>query len=254
MSNTLFKELSFPIESTVEVKNNLCCVTKWNWDYKDYLNFQASALKFIQKNRKLKIYIFCNHPNVFTLGYGNERGNNGLVDFNSDVKLPFPLYKIHRGGGITFHHPGQWIFYPIVNISENYSLENLMCELLQTTKHVLESAYGISELLSAKKLMGIWHQKSKLASIGMGLSRFVSEHGIALNLFMDEQMHSALKAIHPCGLSSEIYKSVSDIIKPPTEFHQDFQTHFLSLIDLDKLSCKKKGKQCADLSITQGSV
>ena len=106
-----FKELILPGNCESFVENQTLYLTKWNWDYQDFLIFQKNAQKLVQHNRKLRVYIFCNHPHCFTLGRGNERGRDDLVSFDEklEIGLKYPLHKIHRGGGISFHFPGQWI-------------------------------------------------------------------------------------------------------------------------------------------------
>ena len=231
---TPFLSLSIPSDAHVEHRENMLLITKWNWDYQDYLNFQQQAKELVQKNRKIKIFIFCNHPHVFTLGRGNERGHDELVTFSEQLVsiLKYPVHKIHRGGGITFHYPGQWIFYPIVAINANYSLDDHMCWLLRSVKETLASTFGISDLLATKKLMGIWHNKRKLASIGVGVNRFVTEHGLALNLKHDSEMFTELKKISPCGMSSETYQSVDKVVGTQSEdmikdFHESFIKIFI---------------------------
>ncbi len=234
---TIFSEVTPPRDADVSIHNNTLYVKKWNWDYQDCLLFQKSAQRFISQKRKLRIYIFCNHPHCFTLGRGNERGQSELVDFNPELenKLNFPLYKIHRGGGITFHYPGQWIFYPIVSINENYSLEDHMCWQLKTVKEVLKSTFNLGNVMAAKKLMGVWYERQKLASIGVGLNRFVTEHGLALNLVYDKTMFNELLKINPCGMNSETYTSLDKIKDISTDnliekFHQSFLDSFTEIL------------------------
>ena len=102
-----------------------------------------------------------------------------------------------------------------------------MCWLLNSVKSVLKSEFGIQNALSAKKLMGIWIDRNKMASIGVGLKRFVSMHGLALNLVYDPAMFNELMKISPCGLSSETYicldqkmdEKVDDLVNT---FHRNY--------------------------------
>ena len=209
-----FSSLELPEGVEVTALPGILVVTKWNWDYQEFLVFQKRAQQFVTKNRSLKIFIICSHPHVYTMGRGNERGGLDLVEFEiSKTKLPFKLHKIHRGGGVTFHHPGQWIFYPIVAIKESYSLEDHMCWILKSVAQVLKSDFGIEEVVAAKKLMGVWWRRQKLASIGVGVNRFVTEHGLALNLSFDEKAKIGIHTISPCGMKAEIYSSVSEILE-----------------------------------------
>ena len=221
-----FSDLELPLEIESEIYNDILIIKKFNWDYADCLAFQKKAQAFIQKNRNLKVYIFCNHPHVFTLGSGNERDVEGLVDFDESTKLSFPLHKIKRGGGITFHCPGQWIFYPIVSINTNYTLEDHMLWLLHSVRDVLIQQYGLKDVLAAKKLMGVWLSRKKLASIGVGLNRFVTEHGLAFNVVRDKKMFDELIKINPCGMDSQTYQALGEVCElgenPIEEFHRNY--------------------------------
>tara|TARA_Y100000768_G_scaffold389043_2_gene391410 strand:- start:5185 stop:5901 length:717 start_codon:yes stop_codon:yes gene_type:complete len=224
---TPFAQLEIPAQAQLYKRDKIFCLEKYNWDFKDCETFQIEINKIIAKNRDYKFYIFTNHSHVFTLGRGNERGQDELVDFDPTLKsqLKFPVEQIHRGGGITFHYPGQWIFYPICSISKSYTLDDHMCWILKSTGSILENDFSIQDLLIAKKLMGIWRERKKLASIGVGLKSFVSLHGLALNLNKDEKMFSELQKINPCGLDSTIYHTVESIINDqinPSNFTKSF--------------------------------
>lgn len=229
-----FKGFKFPFDAQVDIHDNVAFVKKWNWVYEDSLAFQKKAQIFIQQNRLLKIYIFCNHPHCFTVGRGNERGKENLVKFDDKItkSLRFKVHHIHRGGGITFHYPGQWIFYPILDINQKHSLEDLMCWMLVSAKDILVEL-GIANIVTAKKLMGIWKDKKKLASIGLGLNRFVSEHGLALNLIYDKQMFDELVKINPCGMDSQTYRCADYYLDTPDlleTFHARFIKKMLPVV------------------------
>jgi len=224
-----FEELTLPNNSEVSIKENILIVKKWNWEYEDCLSFQKQAQQFIQRNRNLKVYIFCNHPHVFTLGRGNERGVEGLVKLTPEQSqlVKYPIVPIHRGGGITFHYPGQWIFYPIVALKESYSLEDLTNWLLKSVRDVLTTELKLENVITANRLMGVWMNKSKIASIGIGISKFVTEHGLALNLLNDEEMFLELKKINPCGIDPTTYITAESQLSGTSEnlierFHQAF--------------------------------
>lgn len=232
ISASPFSELNFPEEAQLDVRGNTLLVTKWNWDYVSCENFQEQAHELVRKNKSLKVYIFCNHPHVFTLGRGNERGDDSLVDFDPALssRLKFPVQKIHRGGGITFHYPGQWIFYPIVSISPSYTLDDHMCLLLKSVTSVLKEDFQIENVMTAKKLMGIWKDRRKLASIGVGVKRFVTLHGLALNLIKDEEMFSELGKINPCGMSHETYQSVDQYTDTPNLIEAFHKSYLLKIL------------------------
>ena len=86
-------------------------VTKWNWDYGLAHKFQRAALTLVQDTNNLRILICTSHPEVLTNGRGLQKPRKGevlnLVEFNpaDHSSLPYPLYQVERGGGLTFHHP-----------------------------------------------------------------------------------------------------------------------------------------------------
>jgi lipoyl(octanoyl) transferase len=94
----------------VNLDERTVVVTKWNWEYGVAHKFQRAALEVVQNTPNLRILICTSHPDVLTNGRGLQKPRKGekleLVDFNpADHKsLPFPLYQVERGGGLTFHH------------------------------------------------------------------------------------------------------------------------------------------------------
>lgn len=224
-----FAEKYVPKDADITINDNTLMIKKWEWDYSDCLFFQKIAQKYIHVNRRNKIYIFTNHPHVFTLGRGNERGIKNLSELTEEQisSLKFPLHKIHRGGGITFHFPGQWIFYPIVSINESYTLESHTAWLLKSVRDVLDFDFKIENVITANKLMGVWKDKAKFASIGVGLSRFISEHGIALNIYNDEKMFNEVNKINPCGISPTTYTTVDKFVEDSTDLLEKFHTAFI---------------------------
>lgn len=102
-----------------QLENNTHYITKWNWDYQDCEKFQYESTKYLKENPSEMILISCSHPHCFTYGRGLQkgRGTQELQEFDTGMPLPFPMHQISRGGGLTFHYPGQFIFYPIINFN-----------------------------------------------------------------------------------------------------------------------------------------
>ena len=94
-------------------------------------------------------------------------------------------------------------------------------------KKVLEEKLGVENLLTAKKLMGIWKDRQKVASIGVGVSRFVTEHGLALNLEFDKKMFQEVQKISPCGMSSKIYKTIDSFDIDSKNLLEKFHNFYL---------------------------
>jgi len=232
---------------------NVFVFKKWNWDYLEAEKFQLECMDFVHKNPHITILIVCSHPHCFTLGRGlqkikettKETTNIELIDFDPSVTPPFPLHQIKRGGGLTFHYPGQFVFYPIMNLTTHKkAVYDLMIKIMDITKTLLEKQFGLNGLEIRRDLLGLWFQnefsKAKIASIGLAVSRFNTYHGLALNLFNDEEMFKALRELHPCGLPGDTYRDIElllckDLSSLDREtFTNEFLKRFFDYLMIDK--------------------
>ncbi len=211
-------------------------VTKWNWDYGLAHRFQRRALELVQQTPQLRILICCSHPEVLTHGRGLQKPRKGetleLVDFDlgAHPNLPYPLHQIERGGGLTFHHPGQFIFYPILKLNPaTLSLSRMIDEIFDFSINVL-TGWGVEGLHHQNKLLGLWHHDRKLASMGIAIEKLTTFHGMALNLRENSEMIRALSALNPCGLTAETYTAVEKLMALPPTALGKFQSEFLQRI------------------------
>lgn len=211
-------------------------VTKWCWDYSLAHKFQREALKLVQNSSDLRILICCNHPEVLTNGRGLQKPRKGenlnLIEFNlsEHKKLPFPLHQIERGGGLTFHHPGQFIFYPILKLNPTtLSLSHMINQIFDFSIDVL-SEWGLTGLSHENKLLGLWKDNKKIASMGIAIEKLTTFHGMALNLQKNYSAMELLSGLNPCGLTSRTYGSVEDYISITNTSVVEFKDKFLSRI------------------------
>ena len=190
--------------------------TCWNWDYQSAWDFQKETKERVQLTNE-KWLIACSHPDVLTHGRGLQKAKKGqsfeLTDFNlaSFPQLPVPFFQIERGGGLTFHHPGQLILYPIVKLHpQRLGLSALVDNLLLSVKGALEER-GLKNLDHSRQLLGLWHEHQKLASVGISVDRMVTMHGLALNVSRFDDLKNKLSALAPCGMGPATYTSVEEI-------------------------------------------
>lgn len=230
------KEYDLLESDIVNLDERTVVVTKWNWAYLNSHAFQRAALALVQETPNLRILICCNHPEVLTNGRGLQKPRKGeslnLVEFKPDdhPHLPYPFFQIERGGGLTFHHPGQFIFYPIVKLNpKTLSLSHMIDQIFDISIDVLKS-WGLEGLNHENKLLGLWHTERKLASMGIAIEKLTTFHGMALNLQENTEMIQALKKLNPCGLTAETYTAVEKIIDLPLNFLDKFQKQFLQRI------------------------
>lgn len=202
--------------------DNIIGVTRFNWEYEKALEFQYWCCEFVRANPKLSIIIFTNHPTCLTIGRGlqrNAKDKMELVDFNPEIKkhLTIPVYEVKRGGGVTFHHPGQLVVYPIINLTEKkISVYSLINRLFKITTECLYELYGLTEFDYCRNLLGLWKENTKYASIGLQVRRYVTLHGMALNLNKDSLFEKNLNLIYPCGLPPKSYGNIEDLTSKKT--------------------------------------
>lgn len=223
-------------ENIFELNARTLVVKKWDWDYAQAHAFQRHALELVQNSNNLRILICTSHPEVLTNGRGLQRAKKGedlgLVDFDPTKyqTLPFPLFQIERGGGLTFHHPGQFIFYPIVKLNpKTLSLSNMMDQIFDFAIEVL-SSWGMTQLTHEHKLLGLWWENRKLASMGIAIEKLTTFHGMALNIKYNSHMKEALRALNPCGLTAETYISVEEMVTLPENPLETFASAFLEKV------------------------
>lgn len=138
------------------------------------------------------------HDPVATLG---RRGQASEV---FDPTLP--VYTIERGGQATYHGPGQLVVYPIVHLGEGNRDVRAWVRHIEAFLIDMLAAFGI-EGRSDPEYPGIWVDPSgkKVASIGIAVQKWVSFHGIAINVTLDPQEFAR---INPCGLGAEVMTSM----------------------------------------------
>jgi lipoyl(octanoyl) transferase len=172
-------------------------------NYKQVLELQH---ELCEKRRCSKIpntVLVVEHPPVITLG-ARQSANKLLVSRDELAKKHIDVVDIRRGGGTTAHNPGQLVFYPILHLKD---LE------LGVTEYIRELEAIGSELLQQlgiagqrrKGYPGLWVGDRKIASIGVRVSRFVTYHGMAINIQNDL---SIFDLFVPCGLDGVEITSV----------------------------------------------
>ena len=128
------------------------------------------------------------HDPVFTQGISGKAEH--LLD-PGDI----PVVQIDRGGQVTYHGPGQWVVYVLLDLRRaNMNVRQLVTNLEQAVISLLKS-YELSAAADPAA-PGVYVDGSKIASLGLKVSRGCSYHGLALNVAMDL---SPFSRINPCG-------------------------------------------------------
>ncbi len=162
--------------------------------------FEHSIAEKEAGTKPAQTLIICQHHPVYTLGKSGSMDN--LLVKPEDVGAVFE--QINRGGDVTFHGPGQLVSYPILDLEQ---LGMGVREYVRKLEEVLIKTiapYGIEGQLD-ENAAGIWLDvgkptQRKIAAIGIKVSKYVTMHGIALNVNTDL---SFFKHIVPCGLENK---------------------------------------------------
>jgi lipoyl(octanoyl) transferase len=139
------------------------------------------------------------HPHVITLGR-NGRQQNLLASRESLERAGIAFFPTDRGGDITYHGPGQLVGYPIVDLREWKRDVGAYVDAIEQVIIETLADFGIAAD-RVSKLTGVWVGESKIAAIGVHISRWVSTHGFALNVSTDL---GYFHYIVPCGLSKPV--------------------------------------------------
>ncbi len=197
------------------------------WDKQEDLLKQKVDLKMSQRDMAQSEQllashdlIFCEHPHVYTLGKSGHM-DNLLLDQDELNKAEATFYKINRGGDITYHGPGQLVAYPIFDLEQFFTdihkyLRYLEEAIIQTIAH-----YGIQgERYDG--YTGVWldadkPEARKICAMGVRCSRWVTMHGLALNVNPDL---SYFKNIVPCGIDDKAVTSISKELGRPVDMEE----------------------------------
>ncbi len=174
-------------------------------DYIQAWNWQRSLVESRRSHPSLNdVLIFLEHPPVYTLGTG---ASLEFLKFDPETS-EVPVYRIERGGEVTYHCPGQLVGYPILNLRHyRPDLHWYLRQLEEVLIRVL-ALYGLDgERIPG--LTGVWVEGRKVAAIGIKVSRWITMHGFSLNVCPDLQ---GFHKIVPCGIADRPVGSLAEFI------------------------------------------
>ncbi len=128
------------------------------------------------------------HPPVYTIGSGGDEANL--------LNPAISAVRTNRGGDVTFHGPGQLVGYPLLDLSRRSRDLHRYLRFLEEVLIRTAQEFAVDARCIPGKT-GIWTERGKLASIGIGIRRWVTMHGFALNC---SGSLSGFTGINPCGI------------------------------------------------------
>lgn len=148
------------------------------------------------------------HEPVYTLG---TRSDPDFIKTQNDAQTNYvDIVRIERGGEVTYHGPGQLVVYPIVDLRGYKQDLHWYIRALEETIIVALNSVGIKNAIREDDLTGVWVNGKKIAAIGVRVRRWVTMHGLAVNI--DKRSLSNFEGIVPCGLVGRNVTCVNDVL------------------------------------------
>ena len=197
------------------------------WDKQEVLLKQKVDIKLTERdvpeNEKTTItneLIFCQHPHVYTLGKSGSL-DNLLLDETGLQQAEATFYKINRGGDITYHGPGQLVAYPIIDLEQFFTDIHKYLRYLEEAVINTIAFYGIQGG-RYEGYTGVWIDADKpaarkICAMGVRCSRWITMHGIALNVNTDL---GYFKNIVPCGIDDKDVTSIAREVGHEVDFNE----------------------------------
>ena len=174
------------------------------------------------------------HEPVITKGRGTNDANL-LVSPEKLQEMGIDLFEVERGGDITFHGPEQLVVYPIISLA---SRDKDTHKYLRELEKVVINTLGNLGLTGTTKqgLTGVWIGDTKVCAIGVGVSKWITYHGLALNVNTDMNY---FKLITPCGINNYPVGSLKTIIGTQVNYEsvtRNLVTEFAKIFEYNEIN------------------
>ena len=174
--------------------------------YESALRLQLRLVQERLKGIIPDVLVLLQHPPVFTIG--RFRGGEDInVSKEILTRQGITVCETNRGGGTTYHGPGQLVGYPIINLKEyNPDIRDYIWKLEEVIIKLLPFFNIQGHRVS--QYPGVWVEEQKICSIGIHVSHYITMHGFALNVSTNL---THFELINPCGLNSRVMTSLSKL-------------------------------------------
>ena len=217
---------------------------KETWDYQEELFKKTLDLKIKNRRENANLetpnyLLLVEHPHVYTLGKSGDI-KNLLISEEELQARNATFYKINRGGDITYHGPGQLVAYPILDLDNFFTDIHKYLRFLEEAVIQTLAEYGLKAERS-KGETGVWLDVGtpfarKICAMGVRASRWVTMHGLALNVNADL---GYFDNIIPCGIQGKAVTSLNVELGKKSvdldEVEEKLLKHFAELFEAELL-------------------
>ena len=176
--------------------------------YDEAYRCQQKCVAKLSQGEEARV-ILCEHPPVLTLGRLSDR-KNILVNEEELRRRGVLVRSIDRGGDVTLHAPGQLVVYPVIDLNQYGRDLHKHLHHLEEVAIALLDGFGILGQRHPAQT-GVWVKHKKIASIGIGVRRWITYHGLAINVNTDLSLFSLIR---PCGLDVQMTSMAQEKMAP----------------------------------------
>jgi len=173
--------------------------------YADAVHLQEQVRAAVRRGDGPERLLLLEHPPVYTLGR-NAEPSDVTADAGWLERMGIEVHESDRGGQVTYHGPGQLVGYPILDLDRRGRDIHRYLRTLEAMLIDVAGRFGIGAGRREGRT-GVWVRNDKLAAIGIGVRRWVTMHGFAINV---DDLRPAFRAIVPCGLADSGVTSIRE--------------------------------------------
>src|SRR5690242_16675706 len=199
--------------------------------YRDALELQRALVEDRRAGRVDDSFLLVEHPHVITPGVRGDGGRSHIIATPSALGVRgVDVFETGRGGGVTYHGPGQIVGYPIIDLKPDRCDVHRYVRDLEEVLIRVTADYGVVSG-RVEGLTGVWVGGDKLAAIGVRIARWITSHGFAYNVGTDL---SYFDLIVPCGIADRGVTSLERLAGHPIDRHDvedRIVRHFCAVFD-----------------------
>lgn len=176
-------------------------------DYRECYFLQKELHKKRHAGSIPDMLLLCEHPTVITMGR-SASFENILIDKKYLNDKCIEIIEVDRGGDVSMHMPGQLVVYPIFDLKLVGCNLHFFLRKLEAVILLLLQKYGVCGRCIPGST-GVWVENKKVGSIGIGVGKWISFHGLSININNDLAPFSFIR---PCGMRSELITSLAAVV------------------------------------------
>ena len=184
--------------------------------YEDAIEFMEQRLRDIDQEKSNDLIWTLQHEDIYTGGTSFDK--NEILD--KSIKV----LKTNRGGKITYHGPGQLVFYFVIDLKKKKKDIRKFISIIETTIINTLKSYQI-QTFSDKKNIGIWYndnsQIKKIAAIGIRISKWIAYHGFSINIDNNIKKYNS---IVPCGIKD---RGITNLMEIKSQNYENLENRLI---------------------------